>query len=65
MKNSVEIIDILDQRIIGLNRSQAVTTPENKSYFQGMIDSLKDLRELLMKDVSEHHAKINAILDKM
>ena len=65
MKTSIEIIDDITIELMQLNRAQAVTTPEHKSYFQGMIDALKNKRDELMRDVSEHSAKISATLDRI
>jgi hypothetical protein len=65
MKNSIDIIDIIDIKLMQLNRSHAVTTPEHKSYFQGMIDSLTELRKELMNDLSQHIDQTAAIIAKM
>lgn len=53
MKNSIDIIDIIDIKLMRLDRSQAVTTPEHKSYFQGMIDGMKMLRAEMVADRDE------------
>lgn len=65
MKTSIEIADEIAIELIQLNRAQAVTTPEHKSYFQGMIDALTNKRNDLMRDVSEHRAKISDALDRI
>lgn len=65
MKTSIEIIDIIDIKLVQLNRTHAVTTPEHKSYFEGRMAALKELRELLLKDCAEHHEVIAAIIAKM
>ena len=65
MKTSIEIIDIIDIKLVQLNRTHAVTTPEHKSYFEGRMAALKELRELLLKDCAEHHEAIAAIIAKM
>jgi hypothetical protein len=65
MKTSIEIIDMIDIMLIQRNRSQAVTTPEHKSYFEGRIAELKELRDLLLKDCSEHHNAIAGIIARM
>jgi hypothetical protein len=65
MKTSIEIIDDINIELMQLNRAQAVTTPEHKSYFQGMIDALKNKREDLMRDVTEHSDKISDMLDRI
>jgi hypothetical protein len=65
MKTSIEIIDDINIELVQLNRAQAVTTPEHKSYFQGMIDALKQKREDLMRDVADHSDKMSAVLDQI
>lgn len=65
MKTSIEIIDDITIELMQLNRAQAVTTPEHKSYFQGMIDALTNKRNDLMRDASEYSAKISAELDRI
>jgi hypothetical protein len=65
MKTSIEIIDMIDIMLIQRNRSQAVTTPEHKSYFEGRIAELKELRDILLKDCAEHHNAIAAVIAKM
>ena len=65
MKTSIEIIDDITIELVQLNRAQAVARDEDKSYFQGMIDALKNKRDELMRDVSEHSAKISATLDRI
>jgi hypothetical protein len=65
MKTSIEIIDDITIELMQLNRAQAVTTPEHKSYFQGMIDALTNKRNDLTRDVREHNDKISDALDRI
>ena len=65
MKTSIEIIDDITVELMQLNRAQAITDESNKSYFQGMIDALKNKREDLMLNITEHSDKISAALDRI
>lgn len=65
MKTSIEIIDTIDIKLIQLNRSHAVTTPEHKSYFEGRMAALKELRDELLADCEQHHSQIANIIAKM
>ena len=65
MKTSIEIIDTIDIKLMQLNRSHAVTTPEHKSYFEGRMAALKELRDELLADCAQHHNAIAAVIAKM
>jgi hypothetical protein len=65
MKTSIEIIDDITVELMQLNRSQAVATAVDHSYFQGMIDALTTKRADLMLDVRKHSKKMAIILDTL
>jgi hypothetical protein len=65
MKTSIEIVDDINIELMQLNRAHAVADQSNKSYFQGMIDALKQKREDLMRDVADHSDKMSAVLDQI
>lgn len=65
MKTSIEIIDDITIKLMQNNRSHAVTTPEHKSYFEGRMAALKELRDELLRDCEQHHSQIANIIAKM
>jgi transcription termination factor NusB len=65
MKTAIEIVDDINIELMQLNRAHAVADQSNKSYFQGMIDALKNKREDLMLNITEHSDKISAALDRI
>lgn len=65
MKTSIEIIDSIDTKLMHLNRSHAVTTPEHKTYFEGRMAALKELRDELLADCAQHHNAIAGIIARM
>jgi hypothetical protein len=65
MKTSIEIIDSIDIKLMQNNRAHAITDESNKTYFEGRMAALKELRDELLKDCEQHHSQIANIIAKM
>jgi hypothetical protein len=65
MKTSIEIIDSIDTKLMQNNRAHAITDDRNKSYFEGRMAALKELRDELLADCAQHHNAIAGIIARM
>lgn len=65
MKTSIEIIDSIEIKLMQNNRAHAITDEPNKSYFDGRMAALKELRDELLRDCEQHHSQIASIIAKM
>lgn len=65
MKTSIEIIDSIDTKLMQNNRAHAITDESNKTYFEGRMAALKELRDELLADCAQHHNAIAGIIARM
>ena len=69
MKNSIDIIDILDIKIsqlkMAVDQAPVIQSDSNWGYVNGKIAAWKELREILIADCEEHHSEIAGQLVKV
>ena len=62
MKNSIDIIDIIDIKIsqlkMAVDQAPIIESDSNWGYVNGKIAAWKELREILIVDCEEHHSDI-------
>jgi hypothetical protein len=62
MKNSIDIIDIIDIKIsnlkMAIDQAPVMQSDSNWGYVNGKIAAWKELREILIVDCEEHHSDI-------